>query len=340
MIQRIPQPKSICYIRLHLLRFIKDIFKEVKMDALKPSDLVLAGITGGPVSVVKKSCCSCFQTNTFSKACQVVSIAIAVGSLAAMILMSIHIVQISPLAYAFCAVLLIVCTRLAFSEQKNIELGGYAMQNAIFARNNFHLAQKIDELDPIAKSLAASNHLLAAEVVGIKTVRDQLSVTLRDATLLTGEQRVQLERQVEEVTAFHRENEELKREVDILQNALKGFTKDVKAFATGVDIHKLLLEKEASLQIAQEKMIAQEEALLGRLNREVTRLEYIIKEKKERCMTLAYRVVPLKIGLTMLVDVVARIRVENSEIVDRAQMYAKQLRFEQFRRLKTSVSLS
>ncbi len=283
----------------------------------KPSDLVISGIMEGPLVAVKKKCCSCFSDDKFSRASQVVSVAIAVSALAAIILMSLHLAPLTTETYAFCVVLIIVCSQNAYSLQRNIELGGYEKQNTIFARNNLALAAKIDELDPIARSLSVSlltaKELNDQQVVQIQSLQSTLlqfqdennklmgAVTKYEQLLGSFEQSIQkhakkFDSEVAALAAGAGRLELIETKfgslleatnkvmdvytshIDRLERTQAGLQGVLAAMNSTSDLHEFYLHKEMELQTAREVIAKEEKVLLKQLSDEAEKQESLTAE--------------------------------------------------------------
>ncbi len=314
---------------------------------IKPSELALEGITETPAAIVETGCCSCLWSNKFSRCSQATAAILAIGAIAVIIILSVPGAQANPEAYVLSIGLIVVCVRLFFSEKQNIDLGGYALQNGIYTRNNefmgrklIALSNKVDELDPIVKSLEVTRTALISEVDRVKLVATGLEASLATSTRLNEEQEKQLAEIGNQVVQFRSENTrleetglELSHQVEQLQKVQSALYGTLTTLTSSADAAKSYIEREEVLQTEQAKIVkqfqdlaAQEEGfaareaeLLRRLDIDVGRIGALLEEKKKRCFTLALRVVPLKIEVIRLTMMIDFIKVKNSELVEMAR---------------------
>ena len=202
------------------------------------------------------------------------------------------------------------------------------------------LSNKVDELDPIVKSLEVTRTALISEVDRVKLVATGLEASLATSTRLNEEQEKQLAEIGNQVVQFRSENTrleetglELSHQVEQLQKVQSALYGTLTTLTSSADAAKSYIEREEVLQTEQAKIVkqfqdlaAQEEGfaareaeLLRRLDIDVGRIGALLEEKKKRCFTLALRVVPLKIEVIRLTMMIDFIKVKNSELVEMAR---------------------
>lgn len=308
---------------------------------VKPSELALTGITRGPVAAVEEGCCSCLQGRMFSRCVQGTAIGCAIGAIIVIGLLYAPGAVADPKAFYASIALIVMSFGLTCSVQRNINLGGYAHQNDLYASNNEYmgrqlgaLAAKVDELDPIVKSLAATNRALTAEVDRVKLVATGLEASLATSTQLNEAQERQLAEIGNQVVQFRDENARLDEQVEKLQKVQATLYGTLTTLTSSADAAKVYIEREEALQTEQAKIVkqfqelaAQEEGfavreaeLLRRLDIDVGRIAALLEEKKKRCNTLALRVVPLKIEVTRLSKMIDFIKLQNRELVEASRL--------------------
>ncbi len=273
---------------------------------VKPSEVVLQGIVQGSLPTIEKGCCTCLQGHTFSRGVQGVAIVCAIGAIIVIGLLYVPGAVADPKAFYASIALVVMSVGLIGSVQRNINLGGYAEQNGIYQRNNEFmkrqiegLAVEVDRLDPITKSLANTNSALQIEVIDIKRAAEQFEASLAES---------------------HRVNNEMSTQVERLKQVQNGLNGALTTLVGTTDAAQAYIDKEVALQREQAKLQEHEAALLERLDGDIQRVEQALKEKKEKCLMLAKRVVPLKIEVVRLTRMIDFVGNRNSSLVEEAKL--------------------
>jgi hypothetical protein len=341
----------------------------------------------------KRGFCSLFKSNTFLRANQVVAVAIAVCSIASIILMSLHIAPMSSETYAFSIVLAVVCIQNFFVIRRNIELGSFEKQNGIYKAQNERLKQSVKDL--------------SQTVEGLQRVSSDLEKNVRDSRLITERQNEQIQRLQKDIEAFASENSKLiesnaryeglikqfdvslqrfnegqtafretevkfeeslsqslklledyksneanlKDQVFKLSSVQKALQGTLLTLTTSADAARAYIEKEEKLQKEQEGLVERfrklaedeegfalkESELLTRLDRDVRILQDIVEEKKQRCVTLARRVLPLSLEVSRLEVMMEYIKSKNGGLFHEASNMSKEERKKTFLSLRAQI---
>jgi chromosome segregation ATPase len=325
--------------------------------SITPAGVLLSTVVEGPVAAAEKGCCGWMRGDRFLQASQVASTIFSVGSVAAIIMMSLNVAPMSGGTYAFCAVVALLGGQNAWGLQRVKELGGYERQNALYAQQNDLLGRQVtilsgevDRLAPLAVRFEASAKALEDELGGFRGENARLKGSLDRLTPLAQGFEVSAKALEEELGGLRGENERLKGIVDEarveltrLQETATTLDEVAKKFRISTDIARTYFDAEKELQAKQaeithrlEDLAKREEELLAHLSRDVTRLEAIIKEKQKRCNTLAKRVLPLSLQVSRLSNMITFIQANSKELFEAAKADAKRLRIEQFARLRTA----
>ncbi len=309
--------------------------------SVTPAGLLISAIAERPLETVERGCCGWMSGDRFLQSSQVISAILVVGSLAAMIMMSLNIAPMSGGTYAFCGVIVLIGAQNAWALQKVKELGGYelqtarqAQQNDLMTRQIEVLSGEVDRLSPLVARFEASAKALEDELGGFRGQNTRLTESVG---ALSSENR-RLEELLSQQERLLREGQE---EVKRLQETANTLDDVAKRFRISTDIAKTYFEAERELQAKQaeiahqlEDIARREEGLLEHLSRDVTRLEMIIKEKQKRCTTLAKRVLPLSLQVTRLSNMINFVQARSVDLFLAAKEEAKRVRVEQFSKLR------
>jgi hypothetical protein len=155
-----------------------------------------------------------------------------------------------------------------------------------------------------------------------------------------------------EMLRQYKDNEEvLKDQVSKLTNVQKALQGTISTLTTSMDVAKAYIDKEEKLQREQEtiveqfkKLAQQEESfsvreaeLLNRLDRDVRILEGVVKEKKDRCLALARRVLPLSLEVSRFEIMMEFIKNKNSELYKEASSMSRIERRKTFESLQVKI---
>lgn len=251
------------------------------------SGALIGGITEVPVFTDGYS--AFLKSDRFNRGSQIASIAMAVGGVAYLVFASF---QSDPQVYGLCIVITLFCGQNAWSLQRVIELGGYERQNA-------RLEMKVDVLSRKVNEFALEIRRMQGEVTRFETENTRLSQT----------------------------RTELAAEVDRLRSVQAGLQGVVTSLSGSADLTEQYVKKEQELQVKHRELLGREEALakeedalLKRLATDVGRLEEIVGRKKETCMALVKRVIPLSLSVKNLIDRMVYIRSKQPELAEEARL--------------------